>query len=58
MVWGQMKTGYGRTDTKMVRMLLDSGASGSRVSKKVVNKLRLKKEQETAWTTAAGKHEY
>ena len=52
--WGRMKDGYGRKDQKMVRILLDSGASGSIISKRAANKLRMKRDKETKWSTAAG----
>ena len=49
-----VQTSLGLPKPKDCTVLLDSGASGSIVSKQIVKKLRLTKESKCIWNTAAG----
>jgi hypothetical protein len=44
----------GKPKPKTIRILLDSGASASIFNLKYMTKLRLKRNETTTWTTAAG----
>ncbi len=54
LVFANVRTSLGKSHTKSVRVLLDSGASHTIIDKAVAGKLRLKKSKATSWETAAG----
>ena len=53
-LFARIRTRLGKPRPKTIRILLDSGASASIFNLKYVNKLRLKRNETTTWTTAAG----
>jgi predicted aspartyl protease len=53
-LFARIRTGMGKPKPKTIRILLDSGASASIFNMKYLSKLRLKRNQTTTWTTAAG----
>ena len=55
LTFGMSQAKAGKDQWRPVRILLDSGASGTVVSKAVAQKLHIRKEESTTWTTAAGK---
>ena len=54
MPFGLIQNGLGKTKLKQIKILLDSGASSTIVSKNVVRKLRKQETTGAEWTTAAG----
>ena len=53
-VTGSLQVRRGRTETKRITILLDSGASSSIMREDLAKKLRVKTDSSTRWTTAAG----
>ena len=53
-VFARIRTRLGKPKPQTIRILLDSGASASIFNIKFLNKLHLKRNQTTTWTTAAG----
>ena len=53
-LFATMKISLGKTKTKLIKVLLDSGASSSLVCKDLVKKLRQKRSPAVRWKTAAG----
>jgi hypothetical protein len=53
-LFARIRTRLGKPKPQTIRILLDSGASASIFNIKYLNKLRLKRNQTTTWTTAAG----
>ena len=49
-----MRTTLGKPKTTTIRILLDTGSSGTLVTQKHVEKLRVRKNSETTWHTSAG----
>ena len=52
---GLLQIKLGTPKGKLIRILLDSGASTSIMAKEWVKKLRIKKDTETKWSVARGK---
>ena len=53
-LFGEINTSLGKPKYQQIRILLDSGASSTIVNEKFVKNLRLKKSDETDWSTMAG----
>jgi len=54
-VWGRMRTSLGQDpELRTVKILLDSGASQTILSKHLVRKLRINKTGFLKWNTTAG----
>ena len=54
MAFGVLRTSLGKPHPKTIKILMDSGSGGTLISETYVNKLRLKQDKITKWTTAAG----
>ncbi len=53
-LFARIHTRLGKPRPQTIQFLLDSGTSASIFNIKYLNKLRLKRNQTTTWTTAAG----
>ena len=53
-VFARMRTRKGQPKPVWIKILLDSGASGCIINKKLIKKLKLKDSKKTSWNTAAG----
>ena len=54
-VFAMLNTRVGKPKTKVIRVLLDSGSSGTVIHEDLVKHLRVSKSTPTRWSTAAGK---
>ena len=54
MTFGILNTRLGKGRAKTIRILFDSGSSGTLLKACYAKKLRVKQSQQTRWTTAAG----
>ena len=52
--FGMMNTGLGKPKPQMIKILLDSGSTGTLISEKLVKGLRVRNDSQTTWNTAAG----
>ena len=52
--FGRLQVTLGQSKTTGIKILFDSGSTQSHIRKECVKKLRLHKDVQTTWTTAAG----
>ncbi len=54
-VFAKLNTSRGKPQLRTIKVLLDSGSSGTVIHEDFVKKLRVSKDETTKWSTAAGK---